>query len=127
MKYTDQSLARQTELNESRMQTLLRNFFELKETQKVVINKLDTLIDMLDPRRSHTNEQEQTLDTDNANDHVNPLHGPITEVQETSNVEESIDEAILMFICDPVRETYLTPGKIVYDGQEDIERGNKVT
>ena len=48
--YIDQSLAKQNELNESRMQTLLLNFSELKETQKVVINKLDTLIDILDPR-----------------------------------------------------------------------------
>ena len=48
--YIDQSLAKQNELNESRMQTLLLNFSELKKTQKVVINKLDTLIDILDPR-----------------------------------------------------------------------------
>ena len=125
--YIDQSLAKQNELNESRMQTLLLNFSELKETQKVVINKLDTLIDILDPRRSHTDEQEQTFDTDNANHYVSPHHGLITEVQETSNLEQSIDEAILMSICDPGRETYITPGTIVYDGQEDIERGDEVT
>ena len=125
--YVDQSLAKQNELNESRMQTLLLNFSELKETQKVVINKLDTLIDILDPRRSHTDEQKQTFDTDNANHYVSPHHGLITEVQETSNLEQSIDKAILMSIRDPGRETYITPGTIVYDGQENIERGDEVT
>ena len=67
------------------------------------------------------------MDTDNANHYVNPHHGLIIEVQETSNLEESIDEAILMSICDPGREIYITPGTIVYDGQEDIERGDEVT